>query len=261
MADERARYFRRLRRLRRSARRWSVVGAGFAGAAAVLTPYAGLGLPDAAWAAAAGGSLVLAGWRWADLRRVSARPAPPAPDPAIAAERTRARLLAAVEAAPGGRTALAEVRRQRGRYALRGSAAAAAWDRLDRASTTLGSLAARLTGMGANAVLEAAVAEDSLRDLAHRVAGVEKALRFAPPDAQASLTEAHRDLGHQLDEGVSAYERLVAAAASYVAEDGRLGAAHPSISRLTEASDLLRGVAMGLAEVRTTTPDPMRAAS
>ncbi|MGW5673216.1 phage shock envelope stress response protein PspM, partial [Micromonospora sp. NPDC003776] len=54
MADERARHFRRLRRLRRSARRWSVLAGGLGGAAAVLTPYAGLGLPDAAWAGAAG---------------------------------------------------------------------------------------------------------------------------------------------------------------------------------------------------------------
>ncbi|MDG4823692.1 hypothetical protein O7635_17695 [Asanoa sp. WMMD1127] len=260
MADERARYFRRLRRLRRSARRWSVVGAGFAGAAAVLTPYAGLGLPDAAWAAAAGGSLVLAGWRWADLRRVAAIPAPPPQDPAIAAERTRAKLLAALESAPGGRSALAEVRRQRGRFALRGSTAAAGWDRLDRASGTLATLAPRLTGMGGSAALEAAVAEEQLRDLAHRVAGVEKAMRLAPPDAKPGLTEAHRDLTEQLDEGVTAYERLVAAAASYVAEDGRLSGAHPSVSRLTEASDLLRGVASGLAEVRATTPDPIRAA-
>ncbi|MEV0720468.1 hypothetical protein [Asanoa sp. NPDC050611] len=261
MADERARYFRRLRRLRRSARRWSVVGAGFAGAAAVLTPYAGLGLPDAAWAAAAGGSLVLAGWRWADLRRFGAQPAPEPADPALAAQRSRARLLAAVESAPGGRAALTEVRRQRGRFALRGSSAAPAWDRLDRASTTLSGLSPRLTGMGGSAVLEAAVAEESLRDLAHRVTGVEKALQFAPPDAKQGLTEAQRDLTQQLNEGVSAYERLVAAAASYVAEDGRMGAAHPSIARLTEASDLLRGVASGLAEVRGMTPDPMRAAS
>ncbi|GIF67006.1 hypothetical protein Ais01nite_50410 [Asanoa ishikariensis] len=261
MADARTRYFRRLRRLRSSARRWSVAGAGLAGAAAVLTPYAGLGLPDAAWAAAAGGSLVLAGWRWADLRRLSAEPAPPAPDPALAAERTRARFIAAVESAPGGRSALAEVRRQKGRFALRGSTAATGWDRLDRASSTLNSLAPRLTGMGGSAVLEAAVAEDSLRDLAHRVSGVEKATQLAPPDAKPGLTEAHRDLTQQLDEGVAAYERLVAAAAAYVAEDGRLGTTHPSVSRLTEASDLLRGVASGLAELRTTTPDPMRAAS
>ena len=38
-----------------------------------------------------------------------------------------------------------------------------------------------------------------------------------------------------------------------VAEDGRIGGTHPSVSHLTDASDLLRGVASGLAELRTTT--------
>ncbi|MEH1102480.1 hypothetical protein V6V16_25310, partial [Micromonospora sp. CPCC 205561] len=87
MADERTRYFRRLSGLRRSARRWSVTAGGLGGAAAVLTPYAGLGLPDAAWAAGAGGALVLAAWRWVDLRALAARPAPPPLDPAEAAAR------------------------------------------------------------------------------------------------------------------------------------------------------------------------------
>ncbi|MCN0154835.1 hypothetical protein NDQ86_22675, partial [Salinispora arenicola] len=75
MADERTRYFRRLGRLRRSARRWSVTAGGLGGAAAVLTPYAGLGLADAAWAAGAGGAIVLATWRWVDLRALAAQPA------------------------------------------------------------------------------------------------------------------------------------------------------------------------------------------
>jgi hypothetical protein len=248
--DERARYFRRLRRLRASARRWSVMGLGLGGAAAVLTPYAGIGLPDAAWAAAAGGSIALACWRWADLRMLAAQPAPPPPDPALAAARTRARLVAAVESTPGGRAALAEVRRRSARVGLRGSAASRAWDRLDAASAALRGLEGRMGGLGDTAVLEAAVAETSLRDLAHRVAGVERALRFAPPDARAPLAEAHGELVRQLDGGVTAYEGLVAAAAGYVAEDGRGGAAHPSVSRLTEATDLLRGVAAGLAELR-----------
>ena len=46
--DERTRYFRRLKRLRGSARRWSVIGGGLAAATAVLTPYAGIGIADAA---------------------------------------------------------------------------------------------------------------------------------------------------------------------------------------------------------------------
>jgi hypothetical protein len=239
MADARTRYFRRLKRLRRSARRWSVLAGGLGGAAIVLTPYAGLGLADAFWAAAAGGS---------------AQPAPPPPDPALAGEQARQRLVSAVQRLPIGRTAVEEVRRQQARFALRGSGAAGPWARLDRASMTLTGLAARLTGPGEPAVLEAAVAERSLRDLAHRVAGVEKALRFAPPDTRPALEDAHSTLVGQLDSGVAAYERLVAAAASYVAEDGRMVTEDPSVTRLTEASDLLRGVAAGLAELRDTTP-------
>jgi hypothetical protein len=234
-----------------------VLAGGLSGAAAVLTPYAGIGLPDAFWAAAAGGSLVLAAWRWADLRAHLAQPVPPPPDPAVAAERARARLVATVERLPGGRELLQEARRQRDRLALRGSAAADAWARLDRAASTLAGLADRLTGPGAPAALEAKVAEQSLRDLAHRVASVEKALRFAPDDSRLHLEEAHRDLVEQLTTGVTAYERLVAAAAAYVAEESRMVVDDSAAARLTEASDLLRGVALGLAELRTAT-EPAR---
>ena len=45
--DERSRYFAKLRRLRRAARRWSVLAAGFGCASIVLTPYQGLGVADA----------------------------------------------------------------------------------------------------------------------------------------------------------------------------------------------------------------------
>jgi len=246
MADARTRHLRRLRSLRRAVRRWSVLAAGLTGAAAVLTPYQGLGLPDAAWTAAAGGSVVLALWRWSDLRAFAARPVPPPPEP-ITAEQARARLVAAVERMPAGRLAVAEVRRHRARLALRGTAAAG---RLDQASATLDGLAARLTGPGESAVLEAAVAERSLRDLADRVASVERALRLAPEDVRADLAAAHRSLREQLESGVTAYERLVAAAAAYVAENGRDD--HAAVSRLGEATDLLRGVAAGLAELRRT---------
>ena len=139
MADARTRHLRRLRSLRRAARRWSVLAAGLAGAAAVLTPYQGSVLPDAAWTAAAGGSVVLALWRWSDLRAFAARPVPPPPEP-ITAEQARARLVAAVERMPAGRLAVAEVRRHRARLALRGTAAAGPWSRLDQASATLDGL-------------------------------------------------------------------------------------------------------------------------
>lgn len=250
MADERARYFRRLRRLRRSARRWSVLGGTLGGAAAILIPYSGLGLPDAAWAASAGGSLVLALWRWSDLRALAAQPAPLPADPARAAEQTRQRLVGAVRRVPIGRAALDELHRQQARFALRGSAAADPWVRLDRAAATLAALGGRLSAPADTAVLEAAVAEHSLRELAQRVAGVEKALRFAPADTRPGLQESHRALVDQLHHGVDAYERLVAAAAGCVAEDGRAVGEHPSVARLVEASDLLRGMAAGLAELR-----------
>ncbi|MEH1013775.1 hypothetical protein V6U90_11790 [Micromonospora sp. CPCC 206060] len=257
MADERARYFRRLGRLRRSARRWSVAAGGLGGATAILTPYAGLGLPDAAWAGAAGGSVVLALWRWLDLRALAARPAPPELTPAEAAARSRARILATVERLPAGPGLLAEVRRQRARLALRGSSAAGPWARLDRAALTLAGMASRLSGPAEPVVQEAAEADHSLRDLAYRVASVERALRLAPADGRTELAGAHRELVAQLENGVAAYEALVVAAAGYLAEESRPAGAHPAAARLTEATDLLHGVAAALAEFRAV-GDPTR---
>ncbi|MFG3688731.1 hypothetical protein [Micromonospora sp. NPDC047740] len=257
MADERNRHFRRLRRLRRSARRWSVLAGGLGGAAAVLTPYAGIGLPDAVWAGAAGSAIAVAAWRWADLRALAAAPAPPALDPAEAAARSRARLVAAVERLPVGPGVLSEVRRVRSRLALRGTSAATAWARLDRAALTLAGMTGRLTGLAEPAVQEAAEADRSLRDLANRVASVERALKLAPAEAHGSLAEAYGTLAAQLESGVAAYERLVVAAAGYVAEDVRPSTEHPAAARLTEATDLLHGVASALAELRTAHP-PLR---
>lgn len=251
MIDERTRYFRRLRRLRRSARRWSVLGGSFGGAAAVLVPYAGLGLPDAAWAAVAGGSLVLATWRWADLRRLTAQE-PPHADPAAAADRARATMIATVERLPAGREVLHEVRRQRSRLALRGTVAAAPLARLEQAAAALAGLARRLPELGTPALQEAAAAEDALRDLAHQVASIEKTLRLTPEAGRASLAGAHQELIAQLETGVAAYERLVAAAAECVAAHRPAPAGGgETTSRLTDAGDLLHGLAAALTELRT----------
>ncbi|MEU4241531.1 hypothetical protein [Actinoplanes sp. NPDC026619] len=246
--DERTRYFRRLRRLRNSARRWSVMGGGLVAATAVLTPYSGIGIADAIWAGAAGSSVALAWWRWSDHRALAALPAPPAPDPALAGQR----LTAAIERFPAGRTMINEMRRQKNRYALRGTAVALAWDRLDRASATLTALAGRLSGPGEAAVLEAAVAEQWLRDLGQRVATVERALPLAPPDKKSALEQSHAGLADQFTDGVDAYERLVAAAASYVAEDGHpfTEGRHPALNGLVDATDRMRGLAEGLAELK-----------
>jgi hypothetical protein len=260
MNDERARHLRRLRRLRSSARRWSVVAGTLGGASAVLVPYAGMGLPDAFWAAAAGGSAVLALWRLRDAREFAALPVPPPLDPAFAAAAARQRIANAVRRLPVGQVAMDELDRHRARLRLRGLAVASAWQRLDRASLTLSGMSSRIGGPAEEAVREAAVAERSLRDLAERAAGVEKALRFAPEDSREALRVAQRELNEQLTEGVVAYERLVAAAAGYLAEDGRIAtgyshpgaaASHPATARLIEAAEMLRAVTAGLAELRT----------
>ena len=249
MADERSRYFRRLKRLRRSARKWSVLAGTFGGASAVLVPYHGLGWPDAIWAALTGGTAALTFWRWSDLRELAAQPAPEPIDPAHAAALTRARIGAVLARMPVGQGALAELRRVQARARLRGSSVIPAWARLDRASATLAALAGRLGGPAESALLEAAMAERTLRDLGERTAAVERALSLAPDEA--GLQEAHAELLGHFTEGVTAYESLVGAAAGYVAMDGRVAADTSAVSRLTEATDLLRGIADGLGELTT----------
>ncbi|GIJ45902.1 hypothetical protein Val02_27880 [Virgisporangium aliadipatigenens] len=251
MADARSKHLRKVRRGLRGARRWSIQAGALAGASAILVPYAGIGLPDAAWVAAAGGSVIAAVWRWRDYRALAALPVPePTPDDMVR------RLTGVVGALPAGQSALDELRRQRSRLRLRGLAVAPYWQRLDRASVTLTGLAGRLSGPASDAVLEAFVVEKGLRELAARGADVERALRISPAESRPALQAALDDLVSQLADGVTAFERLVAAAAGYVAEDGRLGAKYldTATARLTEATDLLRGIAAGLAELRQQHP-------
>jgi hypothetical protein len=261
--DARAKHLRRLRRSRRSARSWSIKAGLFGGAAAVLIPYQGLGLPDAFWAAAAGSSIVAAVWRWIDYRELTALPVPEPVDPATAGRHAREKLLGTLQSFPAGRSAVDEFRRARAQFGMRGLAVGRSWRRLDRASMTLRDLATRLGGSAESAVLEAAIAEQSLRELANRTASVERAMRVAPPDVRQPLVDAHAVLLEQLDSGVSAYERLVAAAAGFVAEDGRSGfaadgrfAEGSAMGRLVDATELLKGIAMGLAELRETDRAP-----
>jgi hypothetical protein len=256
MADQRTKHLRKLRRLLRSARRWSVIGGGLSGATVVLAPYAGLGVPDAAWAAGAGASVALAVWRWRDFREMKALPVPDPVDPATAVAEMRRKVVSAVSSVPIGQTAIVELRRQRARVKYRGLAVAPLWQRLDRAAVTFAGLAPRLSGIASDVVLEAAAAERTLYDLVERVAAVERTMQTVPPHARAEshepLAAAHSELMTQISDGVAAYERLVAAAAGYIAEDGRMGAKFldPASARLTEAADLLRGYSSGLAELR-----------
>lgn len=247
-AETREKRIRRLARARRAARWWTLLGAGFGGAAAVLIPYAGLGAPDAIWAAAAGGSIVMAVFRWHDLRALSRLPMPPE-ESAATGSPLGAAVRMAVAANPVAKAAVDEVGRRAGRRRFRGSAAAAAWDRLDTASSTLAELDGRLGEQVGDAMAEAAVGEKSLRDLAGRVVTAERALRFAHADTRAPLEQARTMLLVRLEDGVVTYERLVAAAASCVAHDG--GSNDPIAAlRLRDAADKMAGFAAALAELR-----------
>ncbi|MBN1171118.1 MAG: hypothetical protein JXA67_03000 [Micromonosporaceae bacterium] len=254
MADERTKHLRRLRRLQRSARGWSVRAGLLAGASAVLVPYHGLGLPDAAWAAAAGGSLAIAAWRWIDLRAFAQHPVPAPLSPEMAAAETRARIMNAVLRLPAGQTVVEELHRLRMNYRMRGMAVADLWRRLDRASSTLAGFSGRLTGPAAVTVVDAVAAERSLRELADRSASVERAIRSVGGRGSQPLIEANNALLSQLAEGVGAYEQLVTAAAAYIAEDSRMTGSPPAVSGLAEAAELLRCVAESMSELRKTTP-------
>jgi hypothetical protein len=246
LRDERSRHLRRLRRLRDSARRWTVLAGGLVGATAVLVPYQGLGPWDAVWAGLAGASGVMAWWRWSDHRGLALQPVPDPPDPALAGDQW----LSLVAQVPGGHALAEHVRRSRTRGALRGSAAAVAWERLDRSARSLRQFGDRLTGAERDTLAEAVGVERRLRDLTNRIAGLEEALRLAPAEARPPLEELRADHITHLEQGVVAYERYVAAAASFLSEAGRQGAPADTLAGLTDATDQLRGVSDGLAELR-----------
>ncbi|HKT05562.1 MAG TPA: hypothetical protein VJT31_39095 [Rugosimonospora sp.] len=250
--NERERYFRQLRRLRRSARRWSVLAGTLAGTTAVLVPYHGLGWPDAIWAALTGGTAALTWWRWSDLRELAAQPPPESVEPVRYPVLGSPRMHALLSRFPAGRNALAELGRMQSRARVRGSSVLPAWNRLDRAAQTFVPLAGRLDGPARPIAQEAAAAERYLRELGERTAAVERALRLGPGDAR--LAASHQELLRHFTQGVDAYEKLVAAAAGYVAENGRTVVLDGgSYSRLTEATDLLAGIAAALSELRTAT--------
>jgi hypothetical protein len=246
MQDERTRHLRRLSRLRRGARRWTVLAGGLTGVSVVLLPYQGIGAADAVWVGLAGASVVLAGWRWSDARALAAQPVPDPPDPAYAGDRW----LSVLGQLPGGYQLAENIRRQRTRGALRGSAAASAWERLDRSARTMRSLAERLRADEAGALREAVGVERELRELTNRVASLEEALQLAPAEAQPPLQELRADHLRQLEQGVAAYEQFVVAAAGYVSESARVAGPRPATASLTDATDRLRGVTAGLSELR-----------
>lgn len=252
MRDERTRYFRRLRRLRHSARWWTVLASGLAGTAAVLVPYQGLAAADAVWAGLAGGSAAFAWWRWSDARALAAQPVPDPPDPALTGDRW----LSLLSYLPGGSPLAEALGRQRLRGALRGSGAADAAERLERSARTMQEFTGRLAGIDRDAAQEAAAVQRQLRALTSQVASLEQALRSAPEDAQPPLRELRDDYVSHLEQGVVAYEQFVVAAAGYLSESGRATGAGPDVTSLEHAAERLRGVTTGLAELRSHYGDP-----
>jgi hypothetical protein len=208
------RHERALGRAREAVRRRSTAAAALTAATAVLLPYGGgIGLPDVGWAAVAAASAVSAGWairRFRQLREYVPVPALP----------------------------------------RRASAARPAADRLAQAVTTLRALLARLGPAAHDTATEAAGAERSLRDLAARVDAVDAALAVTPVEAHPGLQQAKTLLLARLDEGIAAYEWLVAAAAECVAATASGGPGDGSARRLEEATDRLHGLAAGLHEVQ-----------
>jgi hypothetical protein len=104
-------------------------------------------------------------------------------------------------------------------------------------------------------MLEAAAAEQGLRQLAKRAAGLERGRSYV--GHHESFDRSLTALVSQFEQGVQAYEDLVGAAVACAVEEGRTTPDHHSLSRLTEAADLLRGIAQGFAELR---PDDRLAA-
>jgi hypothetical protein len=228
--DPHAAHVRLLARSRRRVRRATVAAAALGGAAAVALPYAGLGLPDLAWAAAAAGAAASGVLRWREDRALRALPVPEVAVPA-----------------PGAVPVLDVVARARARFGARGSAAAPLLRRLDRAAGALTLVTARMaTGAAADTRREAAAAERALRTAAARLVAVDRAAAVAPPDARARLDAGAAALRTGLADGVTAYERMVAAAGECLAADGTGDG--PVVRRLADATDALRGLAAGLAE-------------
>jgi hypothetical protein len=234
--DPHAAHLRLLRRTRARARRATVGAAALTGAAAVAIPYAGIGLPDLAWGAAAAGVLASAVLRWREDRVLRAQPVPPeavtAPGPAL--------VLA-------GRSAAVVAGRVVTRFGARGSSAVPLLRRLDRAARTMAVVAAQLGPAAADTRAEARHAEHALRAAAGRLVAVERAAAVAPADARPRLDQAAALLRSGFGDGITAYERLVAAAGECVAAEPVVDG--PLLGRLAEATDTLRGLAAGLAEV------------
>lgn len=133
-----------------------------------------------------------------------------------------------------------------------GSAAHAPLVRLGAREQALAELLGVLGPLAGEAWAEACSAAAALRRLANQILVLESARRGVPADAGPGLDIALAALQLRLEEGVSAYDLLVGAAADAVtATAGGHGDDAMAVRRLEEAADSLAGLARGLRELRT----------
>lgn len=239
---------KRLRRRLRSARRWTVTAGLFGGVTAVLVPYQGLGAPDAVWAGLFGLSAAAAAIRWVDYRRLSK--ALPEENRQLALHGTAA---LAVEAQTVAGALAEKIRGKRVAVSYRGSAAAEPHDRLARADRIFAEVEPQLTGPARETVADVQQAGMALHELAEQIRGVERSAPLNDPAARAALDTRKQELVDRLQAGVSAYEKAVADAAKCLAEqtalDGVVTGGDPTLQRLSEASQKLRGHAEAVGEM------------
>lgn len=136
--------------------------------------------------------------------------------------------------------------------------ASAAYAPVTRLSAREHALSELLTLLGAaagDAWAEASAAAVALRRLADQLVALESARIGIPAEAGPGLDAALAALRLRLDEGVSAYDMVVAAATDAVAAaaEGR-AEDQTAIRRLAEAADSLVGLARGLREVQDIPP-------
>ncbi len=130
------------------------------------------------------------------------------------------------------------------------SAARAPITRLAARESALGDLLTVLSTPAGDTWQEASAAAAALRRLGDQMVVLESARAGVPAEAVPGLDAALSALRTRLEEGVSAYDRVVQAATDAVAAaaDGHRDEAG-AVLRLEEAADSLSGLARGLREV------------
>lgn len=240
-------FFKKMRRRFRSARRWSVTAGITGGVAAVLLPYQGLGAPDAVWAGLFGGSAIFATLRWIDYRQLAKRQ--PAEQEKLAVHGTAA-LAAEAQHVVHGLAGLLQNKRHAAKF--RHSAASKAYRRLQQAAMALDELMPQLAANAREIVDDARSSQRSLHDLAGRIRSVEKSMSM-PSTAQA-LRGSHAAMVERFELGTAAFEDMVGAVATVVAEqsalDGMVGSQDLTMVQLSEATEKLHAQAHGIEQMR-----------